>query len=513
MALMGNALGGYGDFVRKGGQLGASIKNVGPEPKKPVKGGVDETITLYKGKGAGLDLNPNYNVKGEKPSIKSTSYADNFETASRYGDVSEVKVKSSDIMPSEEYTQLVRSIDKNNVSPAIWRDEKFGPIIEKEVKARGYKGFRASLDDAGKSREIVMFSQPTKKPVKGGVDIDVKPPKELAPRKGGSVGVKVAGDTTPKFLKEGIKYEEPARVLTPDEINRISGRSMLADENKQVKNLFGEWLGKRKSADIEATKIASKYTDIKASEGFDVVRALQGKADVPATAKGQVTRLRKAFDAARISIMDLDKRIDIGYIDDYVTQIWKESPQQIINKAEKMGLSQRLKFANERVIADYDTGIKLGLSPKFKNPAEILKEYLSQGYKLKANLDMADNLYKQGLAVPAQVAKNSPGFEFIKVSGLPNGGIFVPKKTASYFRNAFGSNEAVGKLGKTLEVGAKISRTGQELTLSGGVPGTPINFFGIGAVLQKEVLSGKPVVGFKNMAKASFGDKYAIKYF
>jgi len=547
MAIFSNALGGYGDFVKSGKQVGLSTKNT--PPIEPVKGGVDKLSILKKeyddlrpkiagGKGTDAQynryrevkdlikkaenpprvmpdsntiehLNPtggllvDYNPKSrmdmslgknittlDKTSGKS---ADDIITIYRGAPKNQKAINAGDFITTNKELAKSYTGDGNILEMKVRR----GDILDDVTEPLGEEYiYRPSL------------SQPTK-----GANIDLKPPKELAPRKGGSVGVKVAGDTTPKFLKEGIKYEEPARVLTPDEINRISGRSMLADENKQFKNLFGEWLGKRKSADIEATKIASKYTDIKASEGFDVVRALQGKADAPASAKGQVPRLRQAFDDARKTVMDLDDRIDIGYIDNYVTQIWKESPQQIINKANKMGLSQNLKFANERVIADYDTGIKLGLSPKFKNPAEILKEYLSQGYKLKANLDMADNLYKQGLAVPAQVAKNSPGFEFIKVSGLPNGGIFVPKKTASYFRNAFGSNEAVGKLGKTLEVGAKISRTGQELTLSGGVPGTPINFFGIGAVLQKEVLSGKPVVGLKNMAKASFGDKYAIKYF
>ena len=496
------------DLYGKGGQLGMSTKNLPPEPKKPTgkvdvrtKNIADFQEKVIAGQDLGKEIGKKVNPDGTITLYHGTSRqnADNILKGGSFNDGT--------------YFSVNKGGTQYGDSPLDVAKRKFGKdatVIEVKVDARGLESAAAGSEVFSPGKLVKnadgtwSLSQPT-----GAKDTI---PEVLRPRKGGSVGVKTVEDATPKFLKDGIKFEQPQK-LSLEDINRIDSRAQIADtKNKQIKNLIGEWLGKQRSGGVDATTKASKYVDIKANKGFEVIRGLEGKKVSP-DIKAEVPRLRKAFDQARKDVMDLDKRIDIGYIKDYATHIWRETDQGIIDKATKGGLADKLKFSKGRVIADYDTGVKLGLTPKYKQPAELLEAYYKEGYKIKANLDFYDKLKAEGLVVPKTIGKNSPGYSFVNVPGLDGGGFYAPKNTAEMIQRTFMQDEIGGAIGKTLDITSKVAKTGQQITLSGGVPKTPINFFGLGAVYQKELLSGRGLSGATSLLQSSTGQKNAIKWF
>lgn len=283
-----------------------------------------------------------------------------------------------------------------------------------------------------------------------------------------------------ELLRQGYK---------PSQIDKISysifkemGNGKLTKEAYQgFKQIFSKWIGARDVAKTTGTQIASKLSNIPVDKGMDVIRYIENPhIKVSDDIKTSASALRKEFD----DLYTLANRagIDVGYLKNYITHIWKQSPEVVQETFARAG--QRFGFSKQRFLQSYDEGIKLGLQPRYTHPAEILAHYATKLEETKANIKFIDDLKKQGLISEGV----TPGFSPIVGQGIREG-YFAPSGLAKVINRIF-SPEDVGLVGKTMDIGHKISGKIQDVTLSGGIPKTPLNAFSF-AQLTKEFLAGR----------------------
>ena len=177
---------------------------------------------------------------------------------------------------------------------------------------------------------------------------------------------------------------------------------------------------------------------------------------------------------------------------------WEEPVEQV--RQAFMSAKKKPSQIKERVFPTYKEGIELGLTPKYDHPALMLEQYVRDMERFKAGIDLMESLKQQRVIVPASVARVNPNFSPIHAPGFGTndtnimdvryiGNWYAPTKEATQLNRLF-SPEAETGLGKVLGKTAKFSAAVQDITLSGGVPGTPINAF-TAAQVQKELLSGR----------------------
>jgi hypothetical protein len=224
--------------------------------------------------------------------------------------------------------------------------------------------------------------------------------------------------------------------------------------------------------------------------------------------KQHVDPLHKEFDSLHAKARE--QGVDIGYRENYITHFWDKAED--IVKQEYQAFKQREFIQNDRQIPTYAEGIKMGLKPKYTHPAPILADYAQRLEKLKANLEFINEAKKNGFVVDASVGMGQPGFVPIAAPGFPKsitkgpdgkmvvGPFYAPQQIAEQINRIF-SPEATDNLSKGLRVSAKVSSTIQDVGLSGGIPGTPMNAF-TAAQVQKEILSGRVVSPISSFVRA-----------
>lgn len=317
-----------------------------------------------------------------------------------------------------------------------------------------------------------------------------------------------------KLIDGGVQYNKmPAHIVdrysqnnpdTPryvnEDIKKLAGEAQYAAETnkKEFNDIFDNWIGSRDAAKTYGMVKGAKFRDIPKDMGWNVIDSLEYPDEAtPENVRYVVNMLRNEWD--NIHAEATRSGMNIPYRFDYATHIWRETPEQIQDVVK--GAGGKFKFANERDIPTYREGINLGLTPKYNHPAPILAEYAQQLEKTKANIRFLRSLKDKGFVVDASVAQGQAGFSPITATGFPKsislgpdgekivGEYYAPTDIAKTINRVFDTQDN-GRLGKSLEIGAKTSGILQDLTLSGGIPKTPINAWTF-AQTTKEVLSGR----------------------
>lgn len=264
-----------------------------------------------------------------------------------------------------------------------------------------------------------------------------------------------------------------------------------ADEKKEFKGIINRFVGGKEARATEGAQAAFRNKNIPAKQAKETIQALAGK-----TAPNQYSKqLRAEFDATRKA--GTEAGVDIGYLYNYVTQIWKETPEQVAKAFQSAG--QTFKFSKERVIPSYEEGIKLGLTPKYTNPADILGHYTQKLGEVQENIKFVKELKENGYLVPASVGRNTPGFAPINAMGISKnetsidgktfiGDWYAPADVAGVINNLFNPKEA----NKVLDWAARQSGGIQNLMLSGGIPKSPLNFFTLSQGI-KDITAGRTI--------------------
>lgn len=320
-----------------------------------------------------------------------------------------------------------------------------------------------------------------------------------------------AGQQAAKAKLAGlINYSDDLmrRGLSKKQIEKISynqylqmGQDLL-DKTKfnEFKNIFSNWIAKREVAKTTGFQVGSKF-NIPESEGFNVISYMENpNLKVSEQVKHFADSLRKEFD----SLYSEANRggLNVDYLKDYITHIWKE-PQEVVEQVLKSA-GQKFRFAKERMIPTYEEGIKAGLTPKYTNPTQIIAEYTQRLNQTKVNLEFIKDLKKAGFLFD----KTAPGLSPVVAPGFSKT-YFAPTRISGIINRVFAIPDE-GILGKALEVGRKVSGTLQDITLSGGMPKSALNAFGI-AQLTKEFLAGRivsPIMAFARSFSGQAADDF-----
>lgn len=276
-------------------------------------------------------------------------------------------------------------------------------------------------------------------------------------------------------------------------------RSFAQEKQKSFDTLFSSWIGEREVAKTVGTDVAVRFAKIPNQIGWDVIRGLEGKTDIVAEAKPYLAKVRAVFD----ELHDLANKsgLDTNYIQSYVTHIYKQS-QDDVQVAYKAAARQ-FKFAKERTIPTYDEAIKIGLTPLYQHPAQILEHYVRKLEEVKANLKFFNTLKSEGMVVDASIGIGKIGFTPITAPGIPpsisknaagetiKGPFYAPDLIAKLINKLF-SPEDETTVGKILGFTARVAGKAQDIALSGGLPYSPGNAFSLMALGQKEMLAGRP---------------------
>ena len=81
---------------------------------------------------------------------------------------------------------------------------------------------------------------------------------------------------------------------------------------------------------------------------------------------------------------------DVGYVQDYVTQLWDRPHDVVLNRKTGLGIDNP--FTKERSYPNYAEGINDGLRPKNLDMSQILKSYDSYKIKTVANIKFLEEL-------------------------------------------------------------------------------------------------------------------------
>lgn len=284
---------------------------------------------------------------------------------------------------------------------------------------------------------------------------------------------------------------------------RAGQAQAFAEDKGKVSPILKRVIGRQEVAKTTATERALPFSKIPNDIAEDVIRARENpNAKVPPEARAWADKLGTEYD--KLFQEAQSAGMDVRYLQNYITHYWDRSQPEVAQLYRTF--KQRAGFQNDRMVPTYDEGIKMGLKPRFTHPAQILEEYVRQFEKVKSNVELFKQLKDEGLVVPSSVGFGRPGFEAINAPGFPRsvaegadgrvyqGNWFAPSNVARQLNKIFSPQEA----NKYLRIGSKVAGGFQDVVLSGGIPGTPLNAFTV-ANAQKEMLAGRvkaPIASF-----------------
>lgn len=208
--------------------------------------------------------------------------------------------------------------------------------------------------------------------------------------------------------------------------------------------------------------------------------------------------IRKAFDSMGV---DFKKRgLYFDWLDNYMPDVWKDSPKRQTEartaymKAKGMSdkeiadylngvpleenkalrLKLRPNFSKERFWPDYVTGMAHGLHPKYDTPADLIGYYKEAGERAIANKELIDELKEQARLLSAEDAPDT--WEPV-TTRFTREGLYAPPALADLLNGKFRDDNNLKLFQSIPKTISAVSRFLQDLVLSGGLPGTNINFF------------------------------------
>jgi len=387
-----------------------------------------------------------------------------------------------------------------------------------------------ALNTAGKSNKYQEFVVLNRNSL-GYID-----PRTFSPSRvgGEGIGKKVVPDlvmdeSTKAFNKEILEAQKMMKVKPPKPeipiVTKAEGeeqltRAVLGEEDtKGFKNIFDKWIGQRDVARTTGAEYGIDFRKISPRKAQEFIKHAEGvelSKDPEIIAGAERWKQTTDFLYKDLQALAKQEGVDMGYIDNYVTHFWKESPQRV-----QQIMSAKGRSFGSRTIPTYAEGIELGLTPRYSNPAEIMSEYVAKIEKTKANIGLFKEMKNRGMIVPANLGRNTPGFSPINAPGFPrsvishegkvfDGSFYAPTSIAREVNRIF-SPENTGRVGRAFNVAAKISKGTQDIVLSGGIPATPINAFTL-AQMTKEFTSGSFIRPLKALGTSLFPD-YTLEYF
>lgn len=432
--------------------------------------------------------------KGEKLSGWNILDASDFMTAGVASKVVKIPLKARKILANKEIIEkTVKAIDSFHVFkkfPTNQMDKLrvingvFDELLPKVAKSKDLAKLQANSPD--------RWMKVVKEYLVDALDIAENPIKDL--KLGGSIKKVSRGDSA---LARATTEAKPPT-------GGVGGATRIKGT---FQDHFSKFIADKELSKTVSTQKSTKLAKIPSEIAQEVIDVREGvKTSKNKLVNKYASDLKHEFDTAYGEAKTtLDKAgLSIGYLDNYTPHYWKESVEQV--QEAFLRIKKTLKEAKPRTIPTYKEGIELGLTPKYTHPAQLQEAYIANLEQFKSSMEFFNNLKADGIISKTR----KEGFVPIIAEGLGRTSRIVgegveiidnwyaPRDVANQITKLFNPVDP-GKLGRTLEKTAKASGAIQDIALSGGVPGTPINAFTI-AQSQKEVLSGR----LKSPLKAFF---------
>ncbi len=318
-----------------------------------------------------------------------------------------------------------------------------------------------------------------------------------------------------------IVPKKPIPEIAGSEAQKMADIAQISAETKKsaFDKIFSTFIGERDAAKTRGTLVGSKIKTIPSSNPLEVIKAIENpEVKVSPEVASYIENYRKlddeVFAQAKVA------GIDINYLKNHVAHFWTESLPKV--EQAYLAFKQKYGLANSRQIPTYEEGIKMGLTPKFTNPAQILAESVRKLEEAKAGIKAFTQLKNEGFLVPASVGMKQSDFAPITAIGFPKnatrvneslgtfGNWYAPKQIAEQINRVFTPKD-YGPVGQGFKATRSISGTIQDITLSGGVPSTPLNAFTFANVI-KEALALRPIQGLKATMRG-ISDNATRKFF
>ncbi len=267
-------------------------------------------------------------------------------------------------------------------------------------------------------------------------------------------------------------------------------------EIDRFKNFVADYKQSEEAGIARGLEYLKKYSDIPNDKGSQIIHFIENPSQAPEELRPHVENLKNEF----ASFFDEAQNagLDVGNWRDYVTHIWAESPREVAKKI-KIGLERGIITAddlaspnatttpffrpsNARTLKTYEAGEKIGLHMKYDQPAQIVAHYAKQLEKAKSVVRNIDVLKNAGEIVDGI----QEGMKPLDASGME--GLSAEPKLADKINNAFRDQSQeyyTETFGKILEKAAGASRWLKEALMSGGIPSSTVNSYGIGMTLKE----------------------------
>jgi len=331
----------------------------------------------------------------------------------------------------------------------------------------------------------------------------------------------------PENVDNTVKSSRPRTIQTnfptpdgPIDINTKTGiRAELNKILKPIKNApkevqkeISDWGSRILTGRTKANEVINRFSGIDEKDGWKFIKKFQdpkAKVDLGGKYAKEMSDLRNYYNSIRKE--GIRRGLDINYLDNYLNQVWKNPPEEVDKAlAEYMkkgkGLGKNPSFTKQRKFKTYEEGVAYGLTPKYTHPGQLAAHYRYQLERALANRDLISHLKRLGAIVPADKAPT--GWRTIDTQLVPDmDGFRAEPNIAKSLNNMF----TLDKGNAFLRTGAKVSRATMEVSMSGGVPKTPLNAFTI-ANMIKEFTAGR----FKSPTQAFFtamSDKKTKNFF
>lgn len=300
----------------------------------------------------------------------------------------------------------------------------------------------------------------------------------------------------------------------------------LGSLDKKSQSAYTSWVRERNLAKEAGNKVFGTF-GIPKSEGMDIIHKYQAGIETPYSGK-----IKNEFDALYQETQD-KLNPNLGYTPNYLPQIYKESLNEIHakildyliekknftlddaqmymegkglpeDKARRLGLNPF--FTKERVFPNYKVAMQYGLTPRYKNPDQLLSFYRQSLDKTLADKKFLETLESTGKVLPVESAPGS-----WKPVALPfsKKGYYASPKLAKLLNQVFDQPE-YGAFDTAIKVVAEVSKKAQEIALSAGFPKTNVNFFSIGQAI-KQMTAGDFKAG-SAFIRANFNER-SIEFF
>ena len=397
-----------------------------------------------------------------------------------------------------------RGIDK-----ALNQDDPLGGAIDAGVGALGLKGFKTPPETPEKSlstRELELESVggvkiPSKivntriakegDVLKGGLtlrasDIDLNPEIGKKLVKGvGDLGYDIIQLEDGRVLSTGAKPDlipNPARTA----VKSVKPGTVIERVPQTFNDAFARWSNSRSAANAQAQvdfeQLFKSLPDQELTP--ELLTSIQkGQASDP-VAKTFRTYFDNKFQQMK------EAGISVRYQQDYMPQIWKNSPEEIDRAYKSLGFKPS--FTKEKIFDTYEAGIKAGLEPRFNNAKEFVRWYGSQADRAIADKQLFDWLKSKGEISGIQKGDKNAQLpaDFFPVIRYGDDQIknwFTTPAIKKALENNLKNDEGI------LKTAADVSTTTKNMVANFGVPFTGANAQGWNLLARKTFAEDSPI--------------------